>query len=74
MKHRSANADAAARAAAASKKAANQSTDVLFLPHFPCTLEITFISIWATRRKIVNMAVITLALLPFLNNANFKGF
>lgn len=55
-------------------EATNQSTDVLFLPHFPCTLEITFISIWETRRKIVNTAVITLALFPFLNNANFKGF
>lgn len=55
-------------------EATNQSTDVLFLPHFLCTLRITFISIWATRRKTVNTAVITLPLLPFLNNANVKGF
>lgn len=57
-----------------SREATNRSTDVLFLPHFLCTLGITFISIWATCKKTVNMAVITLALLPFLNNANFKGF
>lgn len=57
-----------------SREATNQSTDVLFLPHFLCTLGTTFISIWATCREIVNTAVITLPLFPFLNNANFKGF
>lgn len=58
---------------ARSQEAANQSTDVLFLPRFLCSLRMIFISIWAIHRKIVNTAVITLPLLPFPNNANFKG-
>lgn len=50
---------------ARSWEATNQSTDVLFLPRFLCSLRIIFISIWAIHRKIVNMAVNTSPLLPF---------
>lgn len=61
------------RLLARSREATNWSADVLFLPCFLCSLRFAFISIWATRRKIVNKAVIILPLLLFPNNANFEG-
>lgn len=56
-----------------SQEAINERTDMQFLPHFLCISRIMLISTWAIRRKIVNTAVITLPLLPFPNNAKFKG-
>lgn len=55
-----------------SQEARKQSTDVLFLLYFLGSLRIIFTSIWATHRKIVHTAAITLPLLPFPNNVNFK--
>lgn len=44
---------------------------VLFLL-FLLLFKIIFISIWAIHSKMVNLVVITLPLLPFPNNTNFK--